>query len=193
MKQTWYKLANVGLFISNVIFIGFNTHFLCKEYPNNSNLGFDYMGVIAGILSLLVTILLGWQIFSIININRIKNDVLEKRIRIYMETEESKIELHGSLCDFYIAQLEKSFSNIVAFRYIINQLYLIIALVHVKDIERYHQHISILTEKLGDLKIEIPKRQYDMILTLIKEAAVFDKNNDLITALQYIKISSPSK
>ena len=36
--------------------------------PRNNNLGFDYIGVIIGLLSLIVTILIGWQIYSTINI-----------------------------------------------------------------------------------------------------------------------------
>ncbi len=34
------------------------------------NLGFDYQGVIVGILSLLVTILIGWQIYNALEIKK---------------------------------------------------------------------------------------------------------------------------
>ena len=39
---------------------------LCMHFPRiiDSNLGFDYMGIIVGILSLLVTVLVGWNIFN---------------------------------------------------------------------------------------------------------------------------------
>lgn len=41
------------------------------------NLGFDYLGIIIAILALMVTFLVGWQIFSLINIKGIEDRVKE--------------------------------------------------------------------------------------------------------------------
>lgn len=41
---------------------------LCRTFP--TPLYFDYMGIIVGILSLLVTLLIGWQIYNAIEINK---------------------------------------------------------------------------------------------------------------------------
>ncbi len=45
---------------------------ICKSYPR-SNLDFDYIGIIIAILSLLVTALLGWQVYSVINLKETQN------------------------------------------------------------------------------------------------------------------------
>mgnify|MGYP001364942799 CR=1 FL=1 len=37
---------------------------VCRTYPRSANLGFDYLGIIIGILGILVTILLGWQLIN---------------------------------------------------------------------------------------------------------------------------------
>lgn len=75
------KIFNVVLFIANGILLGYNTHFLCNEYPryfDKDNLGFDYLGAIVGILALLVTILIGWNIFyAIHNKEKIKSEIRE--------------------------------------------------------------------------------------------------------------------
>ena len=74
------KFVNIILVIANIIILVFNVHFLCNEYPRGENLDLDYIGVIVGILSLLVTALLGWQIFNAITFeNRIKK--LEKKYK----------------------------------------------------------------------------------------------------------------
>lgn len=74
------KVVNIILVIANVILLGFNVHFLCNEYPRGENLELDYIGVIVGVLSLLVTALLGWQIFNAITFeDRIKK--LEKKYK----------------------------------------------------------------------------------------------------------------
>lgn len=41
---------------------------LCQSLPREA--GVDYMGVIVGILSLLVTVLIGWNIYSIVDLNK---------------------------------------------------------------------------------------------------------------------------
>lgn len=83
--EIWIPLAIMFSIVSLV----FSGAALCKTCPA-VDLKFDYLGVIVGILALLVTVLIGWQIFSLVNINRI-----EERIR------ESDNRLHanmGQLC-----------------------------------------------------------------------------------------------
>ena len=41
---------------------------LCLTNPNYSDLGLDYQGVIVGVLSLLVTALIGWNIYTTIDL-----------------------------------------------------------------------------------------------------------------------------
>lgn len=47
---------------------------LCVFFPRIDNLGFDYMGIIVGILSLIITLLIGWNIYSALLLeSRVKN------------------------------------------------------------------------------------------------------------------------
>ena len=66
---------------------------ICVLFNRPNELGFDYTGVIVGILSLLVTILLGWNIFYALEF---KKDMLSK-----LEENECKwkkrLELHSQL------------------------------------------------------------------------------------------------
>lgn len=48
---------------------------LCRSLP--CVMGVDYMGVIVGILSLLVTVLIGWNIYTVVDFNRIKEEQKE--------------------------------------------------------------------------------------------------------------------
>lgn len=63
------------------------------------DLGFDYQGVIVGVLSLLVTALLGWQIYSTI--------AMEERMRkisqgiVTIEADKLKLEFYRSLIETY--------------------------------------------------------------------------------------------
>ncbi len=47
---------------------------LCIICPRVENLGFDYVGVIVGILTLLITLLIGWNIWSMIDIKGLRKE-----------------------------------------------------------------------------------------------------------------------
>ena len=72
----------------------FITVVLCRWYPRVvcfQNLNFDYLGLIVGILALLVTVLLGWQIFSVIGLeSRVRNMMYEK-LDMYNAANEKKL------------------------------------------------------------------------------------------------------
>lgn len=68
-KESWaLLLSSVAVLISLVT--------LCVACPHKAELGFDYQGVIVGILSLLVTLLIGWQIYNALEIKKeIKKEI----------------------------------------------------------------------------------------------------------------------
>lgn len=55
----------------------------CPRY----NLDFDYLGLLVGILSLLVTTLLGWNIYQVIDLKRAKQEIadIHNTTRIYID------------------------------------------------------------------------------------------------------------
>lgn len=64
---------------------------ICVSLPSTPELGIDYIGVIVGILSLLVTMLIGWQIWNVIAIDKkIRNEVNKVRSSFVKETEVIK-------------------------------------------------------------------------------------------------------
>ena len=48
---------------------------LCLAYPKHENLCFDYQGIFVGILSILVTVLIGWNIYTLIDLRNIQNEI----------------------------------------------------------------------------------------------------------------------
>lgn len=67
------KTEKYIIYATLVISFTFSIISLCSSLPRTS--GLDYIGVIVGILSLLVTILIGWQITNYF--------MLEKRTKAY--------------------------------------------------------------------------------------------------------------
>lgn len=63
IKSYWSNCLSNAAIICSVVAI-------CVSLPSAPELGIDYIGVIVGILSLLVTMLIGWQIWNVIAIDK---------------------------------------------------------------------------------------------------------------------------
>lgn len=80
---------------------------LCMHFPRiiDSNLGFDYMGVIVGVLSLLVTVLVGWNIFNTLEfkkeLEQIKQQLEEKEKTLKELKEEIDDNFEKYSCKGY--------------------------------------------------------------------------------------------
>lgn len=78
LKSTAMKTKDSLSYAALIISVIISITSLAIVSPRNKNLDFDYIGVIIGLLSLIVTLLIGWQIYSTINIkNMISKEVHE--------------------------------------------------------------------------------------------------------------------
>ena len=80
------NIVNLVFSIINLLLLIACFVFIALKFPAKCDLDFDYYGVIVGILSLLVTVLIGWNIYSAVDIKKSFSDL--KRI-----TEDKSKEL----------------------------------------------------------------------------------------------------
>ena len=71
IKQKYYSLLSIISIIISIIAI-------CISCYRTNNLGFDYLGLLVGILALLVTIILGWNIYTAIHLNEIMDNKINE-------------------------------------------------------------------------------------------------------------------
>lgn len=82
-KQKWWLGFSLFLSILSAIF---STISLCNS--NSRNLDVDYIGIVGSVLGASVTILIGWQIYSLIELNGIRKNY--KRIKIkFLELKQN--------------------------------------------------------------------------------------------------------
>lgn len=74
------KKENIALGLSGIAIV-ISIIAICVVCPHKAELGFDYQGIIVAILSLLVTILLGWQIYNAIYIK----ESLKKEVEVSLK------------------------------------------------------------------------------------------------------------
>ena len=83
-KHKW--IIAIAILLS-VVAITLSIVSICKTYPTQ-NQGLDYWGLILGVLALLITILVGWQIFSIINFQSAQKEIQDAKTSFQKAEEE---------------------------------------------------------------------------------------------------------
>lgn len=61
---------------------------VCMAYHHTPDLGFDYQGVIVGVLSLLVTVLVGWNIYSVLDLKGTKDRICEMEAELKKDMDK---------------------------------------------------------------------------------------------------------
>ena len=87
IKSYWSNCLSIAAIICSVVAI-------CVSLPSAPELGIDYIGVIVGILSLLVTMLIGWQIWNVIAIDKkIDSKITKVNTSLKVEIDVTKKDL----------------------------------------------------------------------------------------------------
>ena len=110
MKKFLKIAKNISLLYSTIL----TTICICNIFPRSENLNFDYSGIIVGILSILITILIGWNIWNVIDM---KTDI--DKVKKQFEDFYSSIHKKQEELDKKITELDKKQENIKYFGYAI--------------------------------------------------------------------------
>jgi hypothetical protein len=82
IKSSSVGIVNTALSVwaiaISIISLGITIWLSCRVYPHNENLKFDYQGVIVAILGILITFLIGWQVYSALEIKRSVKKALDE-------------------------------------------------------------------------------------------------------------------
>lgn len=182
MKDYWaLLLSGLAVLISIIT--------LCLVCPRNSDLGIDYQGVTVGILSLLVTVLIGWQIYSMLDAKNIVSNMRQEVKLVTMAADRQAQQLsaavYGSLADFY------RYKEDFIYEYFYNSL---LALKHsydLKDMGVCNAFVRVLNEHFPVNK-PISNFQKSMLLKVIESIKDYNTITNMETLRNNI-IMFPSK
>ncbi len=183
-----------------------NCIILCILFPRSQELCIDYMGIIVTVLSILVTLLVGWQIYKTIGFEqktvaelvRIENELNEKlssnQQALHKEIEEGieqsvNMSLFMSLAQLAFAlhqseSSEEQFRNAVPLQISYNAL--CVWNNNTKDVEdAYNSCISLIKEyRIKDCNLVVSKDDYKLFLS----AALKTQDDEIIEFTKNFKI-----
>lgn len=200
-KKDPAKCCNIVTSIVNLILLVVCYILLAVKFPTGCTLDFDYYGVIVGILSLLVTALIGWNIYTAIDI---KNSVkkLEEEIEQRYFFMESKTAL--SIMNIFMQLRDSLTEKNIDLEYRINYLNYCIVSYGLKEL-LYNQKsngnitedntLNTVLELLREKKLTVIATQLHELLDTYEKLNIPDKNisKELYELISTIKVSVQSK
>lgn len=97
------KRTIIILFVASIVL---SISALCVSLLRCEPITADWMGVLVGILSFAVTILLGWQIYALFDIREIQKEVRKSKAEMTLEAHKRLGEAHYALWAFYLNSIE---------------------------------------------------------------------------------------
>lgn len=194
------KVVNIILVIANVIILGFNTRFLCNEHPRGENLEFDYIGVIVGVLALLVTALIGLNIFSLVDFKNKEKEIDANTASIakaLITINQAEISNNGvmeqTIASIYYVMLGYKDPLGFEYKYIHHSLLALYYLSESDDIKNCNIIVATMLETISSFEnISIDKnRKSDFYVWLhkVKNPEKISRFNDLLECIAGMKVS----
>ena len=160
---------------------------ICIACPHVPELGFDYQGVIVGILALLVTMLIGWNIFSIIDIRKIRDELLTTKVSSVFNAEKNNAITCHAVSDYYYHVLLKSDPLGIEYQFLYYRISELFHVSNIGDIETCNVIVKVLLEIIKspeDIHIlQSCKDKLIGLLSMVNEKEKIIKYNELMSVI----------
>lgn len=167
------KTERYIIYVAIVISFTFSIISLCSSLPRAG--GLDYIGVIVGILSLLVTILIGWNIYAVIDFNKKKEELSKNEavlseliLRVNNSTTADSAALEFNFAYLYAYLLTHNEPLGLGFWYINHTLNAISKYSEIAKYEVCNALVEMLLSTITEpTKIKVNKERKEDLLKLV--------------------------
>lgn len=152
------------------------------------------MGIGIGILSLLVTILIGWQIYTFIDISKKSKELEEAKIAAFISTERNNALTANAISDFYYYILLKSDPLGVEYRYLDYRISSLYHFSNIGEIETCNTIVKVLLEMIVEPEkikvLETCKSGIIILLTKVKDIDKIKGYEELVSRIARLGIKA---
>ena len=173
---------------------------ICNTYPRQIELGLDYQGWITGVLALLVTALIGLNIFSLVDFKNKEKEIdanTASMAKALITINQAEISNNGvmeqTIASIYYAMLGYKDPLGFEYKYILHSLLALYYLSESDDIKNCNIIVATMLQTISSFEsISIDKnRKSDFYVWLhkIKSPEKISRFNDLLECIAGMKVS----
>jgi len=167
---------------------------LCIAAYRTPNLTFDYQGVLVGILAALVTILIGWNIYTLIDIRAIREKMKQDQTIAYIQSENNLSQTYLAISDYFYSTLAKENQpeNERIYKYILYRVSTILHASKIKDIKTCEAVVKALLQTIHPENIQTTAKNKQCLFDLlanVENAREISQFAELLQRLASMKVS----
>lgn len=151
------------------------------------------LSVLVSVLSVLVILLLGWQIYAMIDIKKTKEEVRIEKEKVLYAAEKANILTMTALSDFYYFQIHQNDPLGIEFKYTYYRVSSILSASRINDIETCNVIVSAILKTLKNPEqVVISKESKDSLIRLylaVENKGSINGYNDMLDLLHRLKTS----
>ncbi|OAV73499.1 hypothetical protein Barb6_00166 [Bacteroidales bacterium Barb6] len=182
------KKKSFTLIVSIVsIFISITA--ICTSLQSFSLDSSSYIGWIVAVLSTLVVVLIGWQIYTTIDAKEVLQKVSEIEKKVDYETDRANLNTCMALSDFYYRLGSKDIKN-MEFKYLLYNVSSILHASKMRDIKTCNAVVKAVLEVIVSDKLVITEYDKKLIfdlITQVKYGNEIEQYGDLLQMLSSVK------
>lgn len=155
---------------------------LCIAAYRTPNLTFDYQGVLVGILSALVTVLIGWNIYSTLDLKREMQMVEQTKQTVIYHSEKNAITTFMSIAEYYGKEIGIRPKDDPGFRYIYFNLSVILHAAAISEFKTCNSFVKAILETVApEVKLrKEDKAELYRILGMIPNTSNIDRYVEMV-------------
>ena len=88
-ETLWGKMRKSGAIILSTVSFVISIVALCIAAYRSPELGFDYLGLLVGIQAVLITALIGWNIYAVLDLRSIKSELMDTKAHALFNAEKN--------------------------------------------------------------------------------------------------------
>lgn len=97
--------TNVAIVVACSVSLIISIIALCLSVPRSQELDFDYLGLLVGIQSLIVTILIGWNIYCLVDLKGLRKEQEDLKTSSYIQIQRTAAMSCHAVSDVYYRYL----------------------------------------------------------------------------------------
>lgn len=183
------KKSITYLYIIALILIACVINIYVKNFSFNAN---NSAGVIVSAFSVMLTVLIGWNIYQLVDIKQTKSDIENLKKNHTIRTHQLNVDIFSSvvgICKCQIIQNEENNIRKVEFLMLMNYLRLIYHKIQLKDIVSINEQISMMFSDIEKRKpIEVTNKESIYLHQITGDILKACKDNKITLELDICEI-----
>lgn len=189
------KNSNILIFIISIVALLISIVAILISYRQISPLRFDYIEILVGALSLLVTALVGWNIYASIDIKEMRKQIAKERTFMYCESENNLTQTYLGLSDYYYSLLVKSEQTVDErlYKYIFFRISCILHASKINDFKTCEVVAKVLLETIHPENIEMSasnKKNLFDLLSFVNSPREVPHFSELLHCVALIRVAN---